>query len=156
MNEEERKSRLYVFHILMEAKGRTLVVMMKTYHPEWNKAGIKEVFSNIVDLAYKQDKLSDGEIAAPPAPALPKPTMTADEMVTAIIWVDKEGIESKKPFKLASHLNNRENLAYDELVKFLLEQEGHKKFLSGNRFLWLMPEDNAIGLSIVQRRGRQS
>lgn len=158
--EAMRKSKLYAFHILMEAKGRALVVMMKMYHPEWNRASIKEVLMNMVDLAYEKDKLSDqgAMIAAAPPQALPSPPetlMTVDEMIGLTNWVDKTG--GAGPFKLATRKNNAENPAYENLVKFLTEQKDYKKFLKEGRYVWLMTDRLAVGFKEhVRRRGRQS
>jgi hypothetical protein len=59
MTDEERKSKLYAFNILLKAKLRAMVVMIKQFHPEWSKKDIKETLATGVDLAYNKEGLKD-------------------------------------------------------------------------------------------------
>ena len=48
-------SGIYAFNIVMESKIRTLVIMVKKYHPNWSNKQISEFLQGSIEYAVKKE-----------------------------------------------------------------------------------------------------
>lgn len=46
---------IYAFNIVMEAKTRTLVIMVRRYHPDWSNKQILEFLQGAIEYALKKE-----------------------------------------------------------------------------------------------------
>lgn len=48
-------SSIYAFNIMAEAKARTLVIMTKKVHPDWNKGDIEDFLKRLIGYATEKE-----------------------------------------------------------------------------------------------------
>ena len=54
--EKLEKSLLFFLNIILEAKARAIVQMLKKYHSEWSEQELHDFLHNLVDYAIKKEK----------------------------------------------------------------------------------------------------
>lgn len=54
-------SGIYAFNIVMEAKTRTLVIMIRKHHPDWSNKEILEFLQGAIEYALKKELEENGK-----------------------------------------------------------------------------------------------